>query len=134
MAMMVLDASAAALVAMGAPAGGVFRDALAGDAEVMSSRLLEVEIRNVFWKYVRVGTLATQEAQQRVEAAIDLVDVFVPIEDNVAESLSEAIRCDHSVYDMLYLTIARRTGAVLLTADKRLARLCNELGVRVMTP
>ena len=134
MAMMVMDASAAALAAMGAPAGGVFRDALAGDVEVITTRLLEAEIRNVFWKYVHVGALATQEAHQRVEAAIDLVDVFVPIEDNVAESLSEAIRCDHSVYDMLYLTIARRTGAVLLTADKRLARLCNELGVRVMTP
>ncbi|MBQ9002724.1 MAG: type II toxin-antitoxin system VapC family toxin [Eggerthellaceae bacterium] len=39
------------------------------------------------------------------------------------------MRLGHSVYDLLYFVLARRKGIALLTADKKLARLCEENGV-----
>jgi hypothetical protein len=38
---------------------------------------------------------------------------FPLISENNMEALNEAIRLDYSAYDMLYLTLARRTGALL---------------------
>jgi predicted nucleic acid-binding protein len=50
----------------------------------------------------------------------NLVDEFVPVSENNLEALNEAIRLDYSAYDILYLTLAMRTGAILLTLDKPL--------------
>ncbi|MFP4563819.1 MAG: hypothetical protein ACLFRY_10990 [Spirochaetia bacterium] len=36
------------------------------------------------------------------------------------------------VYDMLYLTLARRTGSLLLTMDQRLAESARDAGVTVV--
>ena len=47
--------------------------------------------------------------------------------------LSEAIRVDHSLYDMLYFVLARRTSSTLLTCDRRLAKLCEQNGVDCVT-
>jgi predicted nucleic acid-binding protein len=43
--------------------------------------------------------------------------------------MNEAIRLDYSAYDMLYLTLARRTGALLLTLDKPLNRIAKREGI-----
>ena len=73
--------------------------------------------------------LDAAQAEVLVEKALDLVDEFVPLEDNAAESFAEAVRQNHPVYDLFYLTLARRNAATLLTADKRLAALCERMGV-----
>ena len=57
------------------------------------------------------------------------VDEFVDDGDLLVEALSEAVKLDHSFYDMLYLVLARRTASPLVTCDKRLASLCRESGV-----
>jgi predicted nucleic acid-binding protein len=41
--------------------------------------------------------------------------------------LSTAIRYNHSVYDMLYLILARRHGCRILTVDKKLIELIRQL-------
>lgn len=96
---------------------------------VIASELFQVEVRNVFWKYVRAGFLPLETAQRYIAQALDLVDEFVPIEQNAAESFVESVRQNHSVYDMLDLTLARRNAATLLTADKKLVALCETMGI-----
>lgn len=96
---------------------------------VIASELFQAEVRNVFWKYARAGFLSVEAAQRYIEQALDLVDEFVPIEQNAAESFVESVRQNHSVYDMLYLTLARRNAATLLTADKKLVALCEKMGI-----
>lgn len=61
--------------------------------------------------------------------ALQLIDQFIDPVDSVLESLHEAIRLDHSAYDMFYLTLARRKAATLLTSDKKLYDLCISQGV-----
>ena len=51
------------------------------------------------------------------------------MEENIDEAFLEAARLDHSVYDLLYLTLARRRAATLFTADRRLVSLCEQTGV-----
>ena len=128
--MIVLDCSAAVEMVRKTPRGFGFRDLLLKDERVISSDLFRVEVRNAFWRYVHAGLLSANQAEAFIAQALDLVDEFVPIEENVAESFVEAARLDHCLYDVLYLTLARRSAATLLTADKKLVSLCDELGVR----
>ena len=57
---------------------------------------------------------------------VNCVTEFCENEALAAEALSEAVRLDHSFYDMLYFVLARRTASPLLTCDHRLAQLCND--------
>ncbi|GHU95390.1 hypothetical protein FACS189479_08920 [Spirochaetia bacterium] len=39
---------------------------------------------------------------------------------------------DYSAYDMLYLTLARRTGATLITLDKLLNSIAEKEGIEIV--
>lgn len=43
------------------------------------------------------------------------------------EALALACHLNHPVYDCLYLALARREAALLLTADQRLKRLADQV-------
>jgi predicted nucleic acid-binding protein len=58
-----------------------------------------------------------------------LVDEFAPIEHDHCEALHEAVRLDYSVYDMLYLILARRYEALLLTCDGPLNSIAEKEGI-----
>ena len=61
-----------------------------------------------------------------------MIDEYVDIAENNFEALHEAMRLEHTVYDMLYLTLARRTGSALVTLDKRLAALAEQEKITVI--
>jgi predicted nucleic acid-binding protein len=67
-----------------------------------------------------------------LELSENLIDEFVPISENNLEALNEAIRLEYSAYDMLYLTLARRTGAILLTLDKPLNAIAEKEGIEII--
>ena len=127
--MIVLDCNAAGEMVRKTPRGRGFRSLMLKDEKVITSELLKAEVRNAFWKYVRADLLDADQAEVLVEKALDLVDEFVPLEDNAVESFAEAMRQNHPVYDLFYLTLARRNAATLFTADKKLAALCERMGV-----
>ena len=127
--MIVLACNAAVEMVRKTPRGRGFRSLMLKDEKVITSELLKAEVRNAFWKYVRADLLDADQAEVLVEKALDLVDEFVPLEDNAVESFAEAMRQNHPVYDLFYLTLARRNAATLFTADKKLAALCERMGV-----
>ena len=127
--MIVLDCNAAVEMVRKTPRGRGFRSLMLKDEKVITSELLKAEVRNAFWKYVRADLLDADQAEVLVEKALDLVDEFVPLEDIAVESFAEAMRQNHPVYDLFYLTLARRNAATLFTADKKLAALCERMGV-----
>ena len=127
--MIVLDCNAAVEMVRKTPRGRGFRSLMLKDEKVITSELLKAEVRNAFWKYVRADLLDADQAEVLVEKALDLVDEFVPLEDNAVESFAEAMHQNHPVYDLFYLTLARRNAATLFTADKKLAALCERMGV-----
>lgn len=129
--MIVLDCCAAVAMLRKTAEGEALKDLMIEGESVVSSEFYLVEIRNVFWKFVQTGKLTEEEAREKIKDAIGLVDVFVPIRDNADEAFVEAVRQNHSVYDMFYLTLVRRTSGTLFSLDKKLVSLCEDMGLNV---
>jgi predicted nucleic acid-binding protein len=127
----VLDANAAIEVAEERPMSTLFSEKLASASLVVASEFIAIELANVLQKQCRGGDLTEQEARQTIERALGLVHQFSPIETDYAEALHEAIRLKHSAYDMLYLILARRYGATLMTLDGKLKQLAIDEGIDV---
>ena len=96
---------------------------------IISSDIYKAECANAIWKMAKAGMIKQKELSTLLEQCNKLVYSFIDIRENGAESLFEATRLGHPVYDMLYFTLARRTGAILLTMDRRLTKLCKENGI-----
>lgn len=75
--------------------------ALKGE-RVVTSDLIRAEIRSAAWRYVRADMMDEDEAMGIIDDALDLVDEFIPLEENAAEAFAEAVRQNRSVYDMFY--------------------------------
>jgi predicted nucleic acid-binding protein len=128
----VLDASAGIEITLGRANSHIYEELLVKASKVITSDLYKAEITNVFWKYVKADLLSKEEALQRLRYCNDLIEEYIDISQNYEESLAEGIRIDHSIYDLLYLTIARRNGALLITQDKKLKTIAREQGVDVV--
>lgn len=127
--MIVLDASAAYAIADETASGQGVRSLLLEGEKAIAPTLFLSEVANAAWKRMSFGAMDEPTALRTMEAAICLVDEFFPEEQLAVEAVREAVRCNHPVYDMLYLVLARRTGATLFTLDKKLVELCREARV-----
>ncbi|MDR1775935.1 MAG: type II toxin-antitoxin system VapC family toxin [Actinomycetes bacterium] len=128
--MLVLDASIAVAVVTGQSHADAYRSAIEQCVTpVRSSALMPIEVANALRRYVQTKQMTPEAAQMAYATALSLVDEFVDIRRDAAEALSESIRLQHSVYDLLYFLIARHYGASLLTLDARLMKLCDREGV-----
>ncbi|HOP29679.1 MAG TPA: type II toxin-antitoxin system VapC family toxin [Spirochaetota bacterium] len=125
----VLDTSAAIEILLSREHSENLREYILKSRKVISSDLYKVETANVLWKYVKSGFIKRDQVNELLSLVQDLVDEYIDISENNEESMNEAIRLNHSVYDMLYFTLARRTGATLLTMDKKLKDLAVSAGL-----
>ena len=130
--MIVLDCSAAVEMVRETTKGKCFAGLILQGEKIVSSELFRAEVRNSFWKYVRAGMLSKEVAARYVEQAIALVDEFVPLADNADEAFAEAVRQNHSVYDLFHLTTVRRYAATLASADQRLVALAESMGLNAI--
>lgn len=128
----VLDASAGIEIGLGRDNSQKYKESIEQAAKVITSDLYKAEVTNVLWKYVKAKLLTKDVALQRLQYCLNLVDEYINITENNKESLIESIRIDHSVYDVLYLTLARRNGAILITQDKRLKEIAKEQGIDIL--
>ncbi len=126
----VLDASAAVAVVLRRPEANDIELALGEAATVVVPELFVAEVTNVFWKYALHGGLAEQRCFTAVKRCLALSDGVVPTASLWEEALDLAISQRHPVYDCLYLALARRRAARLLTLDRRLAEAAKAVGVR----
>lgn len=129
--MMVLDASAA----INAASSEIVEDENSELLEFLDTEkfiapsFFGVEAANSAWKFTHAGLFPESETARMMATAVGHIDEFFDDEELVGEAFSEAVRLDHPVYDMLYFVLARRKGVKLATADKKLAKLCEENGV-----
>jgi len=127
----VLDASAALAAVLGRESGAAVLDLLDGAAVVIAPELFVAEVTSGLWKYVSARQLALEEAAERLDAVLKLVDRYHPVAEIAQEVLREASARRHSVYDVCYAVLARREGAAVVTIDGRLRKLIATLGVPV---
>jgi predicted nucleic acid-binding protein len=102
----VLDVSAAVRLILGDPAAAAVAEQIREAALVMAPELMLSEVANILWKLQRADHLADLDPQQLLASA-----------------------CHHHqpVYDCLYLAMARREAATLISMDRRLQQLAERV-------
>lgn len=124
---LVLDASAVLRLITHDPIASGWAEQLGQAPLVLAPELMLTEVANAFWKLQRGAGLAGMDPQQLLADAADLVDQIEPDRHLQVEALALACHLNHPVYDCLYLALARREAALLLTADQRLQRLADQV-------
>lgn len=127
----ILDASAAVRIATGQDQDGSLTAKLEAASAVWAPDLYAAEVSSAMWKSARFGGVEVDAALTSLRLALDLADRLLPTAELALEVLALAARHGRPVYDLFYLVAARRHAAVLLTRDAALARLAEELGVRL---
>ena len=124
----VLDASAAVRLILADPAAADLAERVGGAALVLAPELMLTELANTLWKLRRADRLNDLDPQELLAEARELVDRLEPDRHLQAEALALACHLNHPVYDCLYLALARREAASLISSDRRL----NALAKRVL--
>ena len=127
----VLDTSAAFEIAFKGEKCFEYSEMLKSADKVIAPSLFQAETANVMWKYIKGGYIDEENAKLSLTLIYQFVDYYYDAAEFAIESLHEAIRNNHSVYDMLYFTLARRNGAMLLTCDEKLRNLAVDNGIKV---
>ena len=128
----VLDTSAAIEIVLQREYSGIFTPCITSADWVIAPTLYIAEVANVFWKYQKLVDYPFADCEKNIEQAIGLPDDFVNERELYREAFKLACNVDHSVYDMLYLTVARRNNATLLTMDKKLIKTAQKCSVEVI--
>ena len=103
--------------------------------DLHAPRLMASEVANAIWRKARTGEI------ERRAAGILLADVQnMPVRWGADEILSTnaarlALVLDHPIYDCVYIALAYRIGATVVTADRRFANAVapTEHGESVLT-
>lgn len=118
---LVIDASVAVkwLIAEEGSAAA-HRLAASGD-DMHAPHLMASEIANAIWRKVRLGEIERGQAGSLM-AAVPLMPVCWTADETLsADAVRLALALDRPVYDCVYLALAHRLGAQLVTADERFA-------------
>lgn len=125
----VLDVSAAIEIIFDRDHADLYKQQIEKASKVFSPDLFYSEFANVLWKYVHLGKLDCDVAGNILESGLELVDDYTKSSEIIVEAMFAAIHQGHTVYDMLYYTIARRTNATLLTRDQKLLKLAKDSNI-----
>ena len=96
--------------------------------DLAAPSILIAECANVLWTKTRRSELSDGEATERMVALQSAPVALTPIENMVTDALALALRLEHPVYDCLYLALARRLNATLVTADRRFVNAVRRQG------
>jgi predicted nucleic acid-binding protein len=95
------------------------------DDELIVSDLLFAEVGNILWKKQLRGEMDVAATQV---GARWLLQVPMQVHDSaslLADALALASQLQHPAYDCLYVALAQRTDAPLVTSDRRLHARCH---------
>lgn len=99
----------------------------------VAPRLMLTEVASALRRKVQESELGAEHALQALDALVTAVaDGTVSLADDeeaVSSALGLALTLGHRVPDCLYLALAEREGATLVTADQRLEALARLRGI-----
>ena len=98
-----------------------------GDAVLVAPELLLIEAAHVLRRKQRQGLLGEDEMKELWTDMRRTPIEFIPDRDHVDAAMEIAGITGLSVYDALYLAVARHTGSVLLTQDHDLGQAALKL-------
>ena len=92
---------------------------LQGTEALLVPDLIFSEAGNILWKRVRSGQMLETEAQAVLQSLGALPLTVSPSWPLVLPALTIACQTQRTVYDSLYLALALRESAVMVTADEK---------------
>jgi predicted nucleic acid-binding protein len=98
---------------------------------LLAPDLMAVEATNAWWKKHRRREMDTADVEQAVTNLLALGIDWTSSAQLVRPAARLAVELAHPVYDCLYLALAASCSAALATADERLRRGAERLGVRI---
>ena len=89
--------------------------------EIYAPRLLASEVGNALWRKARTGALERGRAGTLAAAIMEAAVRWTQDEEVCSDAVRLSLALDRPVYDCVYLALAHRLGAKLVTADVRFA-------------
>ena len=102
---------------------------------VVSVGLVVKEVANAILLAYRRGRIKLEEAGRVFEALNSLLNVNVKIEGQEAllrEAFDIALKYEATIYDALYIALARKRKVELISRDERQVKVAREVGVRTL--
>lgn len=116
---LVVDASVAVKLLVEESDSNAAREMAATDRDLHAPQLLASEVANALWRKARAGEIDRADAAAAIALLPDM-PVHWSRDDIVsADAFRLALELDHPVYDCMYLALAHRIGATVVTADSR---------------
>lgn len=100
------------------------------ETTLLAPDLMAVEAANGWWKKVRRHEMDVADMEQAVTNLLALGIAWTPSAILLRPAIRLAVELGHPVYDCLYLALAASHSASFATADERLRRGAERLGVR----
>lgn len=117
----IVDASVAVKWFLPEEGAAEAKSLLNGTFRLLAPDLLWIEVGSVAWKIARRGDLTPAEAEQIVRDAAAFPVEIVESLPLLPSAIRIATEADRSIYDSLYVALAARERASVVTADDRLA-------------
>jgi len=93
---------------------------LASNCIQVAPAIIFAEVGNVIWKRFRLKEINEIEAGKLLAGFFRLPLRITPSEKLIKSSLQIAMQYDRTAYDSLYVALAVKTDAMMVTTDKRL--------------
>ena len=108
---------------------------LGGTHELFAPRLMASEVGNALWRKVRMGELERSRAGALAAAISEMAVRWTEDEEVGPDAVRLSLALNRPVYDCVYLALAHRLGATLVTADVRFVNALAETehGATVVT-
>ena len=131
----VVDASVAVKWLIVEEDADLARDLAASGQDLHAPRLMASEVANALWRKARLGEIEPGDAGALLANVPDMPVRWGTDEIVSADAMRLALALDRPIYDCVYLALAHRIGAVMLTADLRFANALasTEHGKSVLT-
>ena len=132
---LVVDASVAVKWLVPEDDSDIARDLAAGGDDLHAPRLMASEIANAVWRKARLGEIERGEASTMMASVPGMPVRWNADETVCTDAIRLALALDRPVYDCVYLALAHRIGAAVVTADRRFANAVapTEHGDAIMT-
>jgi predicted nucleic acid-binding protein len=107
---------------------------LESESRLLAPDLMAVEATNAWWKKLRRREMTVAEVEQAVTHLMALQIEWVAAATLLRPAVRLAAELNHPIYDCVYLALAASHSAVLATADERLRKGAERVGVRLWRP
>ncbi len=94
--------------------------------DLYAPRLMASEIGNALWRRVRMGDIERSQAVALAASVSEMAVRWIEDEEVCPDAVRLALALERPVYDCVYLALAHRIGAMLVTADVRFVNALSE--------